>query len=604
MPVSQPIIPKNTLSNTEKSDMMEAINKLKSLGAISECNVTKDQFISKIFLTSKSNGEKRFILNLKPLNKLIKNEHFKMEDYRTACKLIPRGGYLATIDLKDAYFLISIRPSDRKYLKFQFQPNNSLKTLTYGFNCMPFGLSVAPRVFTKIMKEVMSYLRHRGFQSVCYLDDILCIGSTYKRCLDNVNETLSLLEFLGFVINYDKSMLKPRQSCKYLGFCYDTRSLSIELPVDKRRNIAELVTKFTKLQPCSIRELARLIGILIAACPAVKYGWMYTKTLERQKFLALTKHSYDYEVIIKLPNIILVDLYWWLSNIDTTRNFMRQSNFDIEIYTDASRSGWGAVCKKAQVNGKWKSSEKAYHINYLELMAAFLGLKSFTSDVTNCAILLRMDNTTAISYVNRMGGIQYPHLNELTRSLWKWCEQRNLWVYASYVNTKENRADAASRIVNPDTEWSLSDEAFQEIIKHFGQPEIDLFASRDNAKCTSFISWHQDPDAASVDAFTVDWHNYYFYAFPPFSLMLKCLRKIIDDNAYGILIYPNWPSQPWFPLLQDLIVSDIIYLNPNKNLLQSHFREYHPLHKNLTLGVARLSGRLSVDGVPAQTLPN
>ncbi|CAK1588906.1 unnamed protein product [Parnassius mnemosyne] len=212
-----------------------------------------------------------------------------------------------------------------------------------------------------------------------------------------------------------------------------------------------------------------------------------------------------------------------------------------------------------------------------------------------------MDNTTAISYINRMGGIQYTHLNDLARSLWKWCEQRNLWVYASYVNTKENRADTASRIVNSDTEWSLSNEAFQSIINHFGQPEIDLFASRDNTKCAKFISWKQDPDAVSVDAFTADWNNYYFYAFPPFSLILKCLRKIIYDNAHGIIVYPNWPSQPWFPLLQKLIVSDAIYLNPNKNLLQSHFREYHPLHKNLTLGVARLSGRRSVDGAPAHT---
>lgn len=581
--------------------MMKAIMKLKSLGAISECNITKDQFISKIFLTLKPNGDKRFILNLKTLNKLIKNEHFKMEDYRTACKLIPHNGYLATIDLKDAYFLLAIRHTDRKYLKFQFQPNNSLKTHTFSFNCMPFGLSVAPRVFTKIMKEVIAYLRHRGYQSVCYLDDILCIGNTYKTCLDNVNKTLNLLEFLGFVVNYDKSMLRPRQFCKYLGFCYDTKNLSIELPPDKRRNIVKLVTKFTKLQTCSIRELARFIGILVAACPAIKYAWVYTKILERQKFLALLKHNNDYEAKISLPNIILEDLNWWLSTVDTSHNFMRQPNFDIEIYTDASRSGWGSVCKNAQVHGKWKSSEKTCHINYLELMAAFLGLKSFASDATNCAILLRMDNTTAISYVNRMGGIQYPHLNDLARSLWKWCEQRNLWVYASYVNTKENRADAASRVVNPDTEWSLSDETFQDIIKYFGQPDIDLFASRDNAKCTRFISWKQDPDAVSVDAFTVDWQTYYFYAFPPFSLILKCLRKIIDDNAHGILVYPNWPSQPWFPLLQDLIVSDIVYLNPNKNLLQSNFRECHPLHKSLTLGVARLSSRLSGVEAPVQT---
>lgn len=581
--------------------MHKAINKLKEIGAISECKVTKDQFISKIFLTPKPNGDKRFILNLKPLNKLLRKDHFKMEDHRTACKLIPRDGYLATIDLKDAYFLIPIRPSDRRYLRFQFQPNNSAKTLTYSFNGLPFGLSVGPRVFTKVMREVIAYLRCRGFQSVCYLDDILCIGDTYDQCIDNINETLKLLQCLGFVVNYDKSNLTPRQSCKFLGFIYDTKSLSMGLPSDKRSKIAELVSKFTKLPSCSIREFAQLIGVLVAACPAARYAWMYTKILERVKYLALLMYD-NYEVKINLPIIILEDLHWWSSNIGTTSNFMRQPNFELEIYTDASRTGWGAVCKNNEVNGKWKDTEKASHINYLELMAAFLGLKSFASEVTNCAILLRIDNTTAISYVNRMGGIQYPHLNNLARSLWKWCEQRGLWVFASYVNSKENRADAASRIVNPDTEWSLSDRAFQDIVQYFGQPEIDLFASRDNAKCNSFVSWKQDPDAVSVDAFTVNWQKYYFYAFPPFSVILKCLRKIIDDEANGILVYPHWPSQPWFPLLQSLIVSDVYYLNPSKNLLQSHFRDHHPLHKNLTLAVARLCGSLSAGGAPVQTL--
>lgn len=57
---------------------------------------------------------------------------------------------------------------------------------------MPYGLSVAPRVFTKIMKEVMSNLRSRGLKSVIYLDDILCIGDSFQECLNNVKETLKL----------------------------------------------------------------------------------------------------------------------------------------------------------------------------------------------------------------------------------------------------------------------------------------------------------------------------------------------------------------------------------------------------------------------------
>lgn len=597
--VKQSVIPINSFSPNEKHDMDTAILKLIHLGAISECSPIRDQFISKIFLAPKSNGDKRFILNLKSLNKFISKSHFKMEDHRTAAKLIPKNGYMATIDLKEAYLLIPINRDDRKYLRFQIESQKGL--LTYEFTAMPYGLSVAPRVFTKIMKEVISHLRSRGFRSVIYLDDILCIDDSYGDCVNNVNETLRLLQCLGFVINSVKSSLEPKQVCKFLGFNFDSRNLSLMLPDDKRKKIAQLVQKFSYLPRCSIREFSQLTGVLVAACPAVKYGWLYTKTLERQKFLALLENNNDYDAKIKPSNLILEDLYWWATNIHSTYSPMRYSHFEHEIYTDASGTGWGAVCGNNRTNGRWKVDEIDLHINYLELQAVFLGLKSFAQQITNCAILLRVDNTTAISYVNRMGGIQFPHLNNLSRLIWQWCEERNVWIFASYVNTKENIADSESRIINPDTEWELSDTAFQTIVGRFGQPEIDLFASRANAKCENYVSWKPDPDAVIVDAFTISWRKTYFYAFPPFSVMLKCLRKIIDDQANGILVFPDWPSQPWYPLLQSLLASEILYFRPNKSLLNSRFREQHPMHANLTLGVARLCSNPSADEVLHRT---
>lgn len=581
--------------------MVVAIDKLKHLGAISICCPSADQFLSRVFLAPKKNGGKRFILNLKSLNKFISLSHFKMEDHRTAAKLIPQDGFLATIDLKEAYFIVPIHKLHKKYLRFQFKAESG-KNNTYEFNALPYGLSVAPWVFTKLMKEVMTYLRSRGNKSVIYLDDILCIGDSYEDCLNNVNETLRLLRCLGFVINHEKSSLVPQKSCKFLGFVMDASLMSISLPIDKRHNIAQLVGKFSSLPRCTIREFAQLIGVLIAACPGVQYGWLYTKVLERQKYLALQKHNGNYESKINLPNDILEDLNWWKSNIYKTYSPMRSFEHKLEIYTDASGTGWGAVCGDKKVNGMWKTTEKKHHINYLELLAVFLGLKSLASDESDCAILLRIDNTTAICYVNRMGGIQFPHLNNLARSIWQWCEKRNIWLYASYVNTRENFADAESRKINPDTEWELSDLAFQSITRRFGRPEIDLFASRINAKCERFISWKPDPDAAVVDAFTIKWNSIFFYAFPPFTLILKCLRKIIDDEATGIIVFPNWPSQPWFPLMKELLVSEILFLNPNEHLLQSHFREHHRLHANLTLGAALLSGRRSSDAAPRQRL--
>lgn len=566
--------------------MRLAIDNLLNLGAICECNRSKNDFISSVFLTPKPNGGHRFILNLKPLNKFLPKAHFKMEDHRTAAKLVPQDGFLATIDLKEAYFLVPIHKNHQKYLRFEFDGQ------VYQFKVLPYGLSSAPRVFTKIMKEVINCLRDRGHRSVIYLDDILCIGDTYSECCKNVNETLALLSCLGFVVNYEKSSIKPQQTCKFLGFIFNTVDMTLNLPSDKRNSILKLTKKFLKLPVCSIREFSQLIGVLVAACPAVKYGWLFTKTLERQKFLALQKYE-SFDAKIKPSDIILPDLKWWEQNISLTSNALRpDENFALEIYTDASRTGWGAFCNGKRANGGWKDDELSFHINFLELLAVFMALKCFALNASECSILLRVDNTTAISYINRMGGIQFPHLNDLAKSIWQWCEERKIWLFASYINTKDNiEADEESRKINVDTEWELSDESFQLIVNILGQPDVDLFASRTNAKCEHYVSWKRDPDAVSVDAFTINWYSHFFYAFPPFSLILRCLRKIINDKATGILVFPYWTGQPWFPLLKKMLISDIIFFKPNRDLLRSRYRSIHPLHGSLTLGAAKLSGR-------------
>lgn len=121
-----------------------------------------NQFITSAFLTPKPNGKTRFILNLKNLNKFIDPGHFKLEDFRTALKLVTKDCYMCTIDLKDACFSIPIHINYRKYLRFQW--DNKL----YEFNVLPFGLSTAPYVFTEIMQPAIKLLRLCGYLSTIY----------------------------------------------------------------------------------------------------------------------------------------------------------------------------------------------------------------------------------------------------------------------------------------------------------------------------------------------------------------------------------------------------------------------------------------------------
>lgn len=148
-----------------------------------------------------------------------------------------------------------------------------------------------------------------------------------------------------------------------------------------------------------------------------------------------------------------------------------------------------------------------------------------------------------------------------------------------------------------ETEWSLADYAFRKIIRTFGEPTVDLFASILNRKCERYVSWLPDPSSEQVDAFTISWKGIFFYCFPPFSLLLRVMQKIIQDEAEGIVVAPYWPTQAWFPTFLRLKVGNHITFTPNHNLLTSPFRKSHPLHRKLTLVAAVLSGRRSGLGV-------
>ncbi|XP_063991161.1 uncharacterized protein LOC135169793 [Diachasmimorpha longicaudata] len=515
--------------------------KLLHLGALEECDHVVGEFISTFFLTPKPNGTFRFIFNLKELNKFIYAPHFKLEDLKSAMNLVSVNDFMGSIDLKDAYFVVPIDEEDRKFLRLEF------KGQLFQFTCLPFGLSTSPFVFTKIMKPVVSKLRLQGMRLMIYLDDFLFVSNSKDQCEENMRTCINLLENLGFIVNFEKSSLVATQKCKYLGFVINSVNYSLELPDKKKIQIKEMIKIFKKGGKHKIRQFATLLGVLTAACPAMEYGSIHCKRLERQKFLALKFNGGNYEGKILINDIMFEDLEWWQKNVNIGLNPIRRQEYSMVIFSDSSLTGWGCYCNNIKAHGFWSEKEQGKHINYLELLAAFFALRCFASKVSNTEILLRLDNTTAVSYINKSRGIQFPHLSELSRKIWEWCERRKLWIRASYIPSKENiEADSASRITNIDTEWSLSPSAFERIEEKFGPFSVDLFATRLNNKCNKFYSRFPDPQASIIDAFTVSWKEELFYAFPPFALILRSLRKIINDEATGILERDPSPVIPPF----------------------------------------------------------
>lgn len=587
-PPSRPHLSEPRLSKSDRISCASEIERLLAKGAIRQAQWAQDHFLSSYFLIDKPSGGKRFILDLKPLNRFVSTPHFKMEGIDTVCKLLSPGCFMASLDLEDAYLLVPIHESHRKYLRFVFQGK------LYEFIALPFGLSTAPFIFTKILKPVAALLRGKGFLSVIYLDDFLLIGDSVEECTSNVRKTLQILRSLGFIINRGKSDLIPQQIKRFLGFIFNSRDMSITLPEEKRLINLQRIKDFSKIKSCKIRQFASLIGSLISICRAIPYGLLYTRDFEREKFRACCKYGDDFDRTMRLPSSLQPDFSWWintLSHLPCSGPLIRPS-FSVEIYTDASLTGWGASMGNQTTHGWWSEEERMEHINFLELKAVEYALKCFVNNESSKDILLRIDNTTAIAYINKMGSVQFQKLASIAKVIWQWCEARAIYLFASYISSEDNYiADSESRIISTETEWELNASAFDKILRQLGPFDIDLFATYANTKCDSFCSWLPDPFSVAVDAFTVDWSLIYFYAFPPFSIITKTLSKIIRDKAEGALIVPWWPTQPWFPLFKKLCVTDPIIFDPSPNLLTSPFRKQHPVWFNISLAAGKLSAK-------------
>ena len=579
----------SVFNSAEKPIVQQEIEKLISKGIIVPCLKETNDFVSTIFLRPKKDGTYRTILNLKQFNEFVVYRHFKMDTLEHAIQLMKQGCYMASVDLKDAYYTIPIHPSHQKYLKFLFEGQ------FYQYTCLPNGLASAPRLFTKVLKPVYATLRSMGHISSAYIDDSYLQGDTYDECRRNVIDTATLFTKLGFCVHPDKSVFNPTCRLVFLGFVLDSVNMTVEPTKEKKEKIISTCSVFMTNKPITIRQVAELIGVLVSNFPGAQYGPLHYRDLEREKYSALLCNKGDFTAVMQLSSEALLEVQWWINNAQSLKRNIIHDNPDIVIQSDASNLGWGAVYGQAKAGGRWTAKEAECHINVLELQAAFFALKCFCSSLTARHVQIQIDNTTAIAYINHMGGTKSIQLNALAIDLWNWCIERNLWVSAVHIAGKLNTfADEKSRHFSDKHEWKLNKNCFNEIISHFPELNIDMFASRLNNQLPVYCSWQADPESIHVDAFSVDWSKYKFYAFPPFSLLPKCLSKIAQDKSQGILIAPLWPTQTWFPTLLQLLYQHPWVYTPGQHLLQHPSQNQpHPLSKSLRLMVCPVSGNVS-----------
>ena len=222
--------------NSEIKDMLrkDAIQQVKS---------KPGEFLSNLFLVSKKDGGHRPVINPKFRNSFIPYQHFRMEVMHLIKDLLLKH-FLIKVDLKDAYFGITLDESSRKYIRFQWEGN------LYEFLCLCFGLGPAPLIFTKFLKIPIALLRRINV-TIIFLD-MLVIAQILKEISQAKETLIFLLQNLGFVINFKKSQL-PVKEIEFLGLVINSVNMTLALPQGKVLVASPKTT---------IMELTKLLGKL------------------------------------------------------------------------------------------------------------------------------------------------------------------------------------------------------------------------------------------------------------------------------------------------------------------------------------------------------
>ena len=525
-----------------------------------------------------------------------------METPETIRTSLQQEEWVTSLDFSDAYFHIPIHFTSRKFLRFHFQ-NQS-----YQFRALPFGLSTAPMEFTGVVKEVKLMAQSQGIRIYQYLDDWLIRAPTKESCHQGTQSLLALCQELGWMVNMQKSELEPQQVFDFVGYQYDLLNGVVRPTQNRWEALQQKITVLLQNRFCRVRTFMSLIGLLTATEKQVPLGRLHMRPIQWH----LKKHwrvPESLEKEIPIPRSLHQYLQWWTQEENVLKGQpLHPLQHAVQIFTDASKEGWGAHLGDFTASGTWSVPESKLHINFLELKAVLLALKRFQHLVQGKVVLIATDNTTVVAYINKEGGMRSGSLCALLWRLLCWCSLNQIVLKARHIpghlNVIADKLSRQRQVIQ--TEWSLHQETFDLLCQTWHYPRVDMFATRYNCKLVQFVSPIPDPKAWSVDALTLSWEDLDMYLFPPVSLMGKVVSKL-SDHWYrrAILIAPGWPNMPWFWDLVELSARVPLCLPHHPDLVTQPFNNLSPGHVPLPPSVSDgEGGQQAVRSLVSQSNPD
>ncbi|KAI2646886.1 ORF V: Enzymatic polyprotein [Labeo rohita] len=443
----------------------------------------KSGFYSPYFIVPKKSGGLRPILDLRALNRSLLRLPFKMLTTKRMLTCIRPQDWFAAIDLKDAYFHVSILPRHRPFLRFAFEGR------AYQYKVLPFGLSLSPRVFTKVAEAALSALWQTGIRILNYLDDWLLIAHSRDLLCEQRDLVLRHLSHLGLQVNREKSKLSLVQRISFLGVELDSVNMTARLTNERAQSVLNCLNSFRHKTAVPLKTFQRLLGHMAAAAAVTPLGLLHMRPLQHWLHDRVPRWAWHRGTLRIGVSLQCRRLFspWSDPAFLQAGVPLGQVSRHLVVFTDASSTGWGAICNGQAASGSWTGPRLQWHINCLELLAVLLALYRFRPMLRHKHVLVRTDSTATVAYINHQGGFRSRCMSQLARHLLLWSQTWLKSLRAVHIPGELNRAaDQLSRQSTHPGEWRLHPQVVQLIWSHFGEAQIDLFASPESSHCQLF----------------------------------------------------------------------------------------------------------------------
>lgn len=550
----------------------EAIKDLVVRGLAVECS-NKPFVVNPLSVSVQNSGKKRLILDLRHVNCHLWKSSVKFEDIRIAMQFIEEKCYCFQFDIHSAYHHLDIFDPHTEFLGFSWEFEGNVKF--FKFTVLPFGLSSACYIFTKLTRPLIKKWRSEGKQILMYLDDGLGTHSDENICYEISKQVKHDLIQSGFVPKPEKSLWLPTRQVIFLGYGIDTVNAVLKIPQQRieklRSSISSLLSDFSVHGRVFVRKVSSVVGQIISMSYVLgNIVYIMTKSLSID--IASAK---SWNVCIKLSEESSVQLDFWNKSVQcfNEKKFSNDQSCQSIAFSDASNTGYGGYVVNTPVSvahGMWTESEKKMSSTWRELFAVKHVLFSMLHIFEGKRVKWFTDNQNVEKIVNK--GSMRLDLQEIAFSIFQLCLKHNISICIEWIPRNFNdRADLISRIIDFD-DWGVSTFIFSYLDSVWGPHEIDWFASDYNNKLPVFYSRYWNMYSSGVDAFTADWFGVRGWFVPPVCIVHRVLLYMKQCCAYGTLIVPLWRSASFWPYLcpsGDGFISEVvgvICLPTNKDL--------------------------------------